>query len=236
LALEQKNILTFTHAYISSCIICRNPTESLTDEHIYPEAVGGDLKAAILCKACNSKIGEKIDGPYTAQKNIQLARVAYGLGGKSRKMPSPLSKIHTICTPDGEIEVRLNSDFKPIVQPRAPKIQVRADGSLFFSVSRDISERWKLPKIVKTAFERFFRSKAGRDLGWTEKRQKQLISEAAEKAKSVQPRETKIDHMLGERVVIDLNAIYAEQLKVVYEVCALEFGERFLIYHTSRKD
>lgn len=48
---------------MTNCYLCNTP---LTDknkslEHIIPNALGGRLKAYILCKTCNSKMGETID-------------------------------------------------------------------------------------------------------------------------------------------------------------------------------
>lgn len=48
---------------IQRCIICLcepqedDPLSSLTDAHVIPESVGGELSARFLCKGCNSEMG-----------------------------------------------------------------------------------------------------------------------------------------------------------------------------------
>ena len=131
---------------ITECILCRNPNAVLTEEHIFPESAGGKLKAKILCKDCNSKLGTKVDSPYLNQKVIELARATNEIKGKKGRIPQPLSATQLIRTSSGDIEIKLDSKFHPRVQPRAPKVSITEEGSILIEVSRDISQKSQIPK------------------------------------------------------------------------------------------
>jgi hypothetical protein len=43
------------------CIICTNEFEKLTNEHIFPESMGGSIITKNVCKSCHSKLGQEVD-------------------------------------------------------------------------------------------------------------------------------------------------------------------------------
>jgi len=85
--------------------------QSLTAEHLFPEAIGGRIKARILCQSCNSRLGRYIDAPFLKQKNIELARAAHRLAGRNGKVPQPFSDIYTYDTPKGVLKFKLDENF-----------------------------------------------------------------------------------------------------------------------------
>ncbi len=210
------------------CILCRNPSRELTEEHIFPDAAGGSIKKFILCKRCNSRLGTKIDAPYVNQPIVQLARAALGIKGRAKRVPSPFSTVHEIDAPIGKLQIKLDSQFRPVVQPRAPEVSVTEDGKVVVSLSRDLSQKNSVPKTVRTTLQRFFRSTLGKSLNWTEQEQKQAIREAVEAATNADAESLPVAEMLHEQWTIELDKIFAEQAKVIYEVCSLEFGDKFL--------
>ena len=48
------------------CYVCEK-NEADSDEHIIPNAIGGVLRAKILCKDCNSKFGDSCDAELAKQ-------------------------------------------------------------------------------------------------------------------------------------------------------------------------
>lgn len=52
--------------HIGCCFGCKEES-LLTSEHIIPQAIGGTLKAALLCECCNSTTGRQIDAALADQ-------------------------------------------------------------------------------------------------------------------------------------------------------------------------
>jgi hypothetical protein len=95
------------------CFVCNEP-QSLTVEHIIPQAIGGRLKAKLYCKVCNEVFGDGIDDEISKQfgwigtlLNIKRERgktqpcevkelksgTTFFLDGKSMKRKTPLIKV-----------------------------------------------------------------------------------------------------------------------------------------------
>ena len=95
-----------THRAIRSlklkCILCLAdfPSEQLTKEHVFPEAIGGRFCIRRLCKACNSHLGQKVDSSLTEHFLIVLERFILRLQGKGA-VPNPF-KTGTLSTTDGQ--------------------------------------------------------------------------------------------------------------------------------------
>jgi hypothetical protein len=91
------------------CIICRENKEDMSDEHVIPESLGGFYHIFNVCRACNSKMGEKVDAPLINHKLTELYRFAEELEGKSGSVPNPFSGIFIEeCNP--EIKARVDID------------------------------------------------------------------------------------------------------------------------------
>lgn len=43
------------------CIICREETDSFSDEHVIPDTLGGYYHIYTVCKDCNSDLGSDVD-------------------------------------------------------------------------------------------------------------------------------------------------------------------------------
>ena len=54
------------------CIICLE-NDALTEEHVIPEALGGDLKCEFLCKPCNDRFGWDVEAKARTDPAIRLA-------------------------------------------------------------------------------------------------------------------------------------------------------------------
>lgn len=210
------------------CILCLDSTEPLTEEHIFPEAAGGKISKYILCKPCNDKLGHWVDAPYVDQKHIQLARVTCKIPGKRGNIPQPFSDTYSIDSSDCQLKIKLDNDFAPRVLPQAPKVWVTEGGEIGLSLSLDIKDRKDIPKIIRTVLSRFFKSDEGMRLGWSDEKKENAIQRSIDGASKVEPKSEQIQSSLGGRWTIELKTLFAEHVKVIYEICCLEFGASFI--------
>lgn len=210
-----------------TCILCLESSKPLTEEHIFPESAGGKISKYLLCKTCNDKLGRWVDAPYVYQKHIQLARATYKIQGKTGKIPQPFSDTYSICDSESELKIKLDSDFAPRVVPQAPKVWITESGEIGLSLSRNAKDRKEIPKVIRTTLSRFFKSEEGVKLGWSEEKIETAILRSIEGAAQVPPKSDQIQSPLRGRWTIDLKALFVEHVKVIYEVCCLEFGNCF---------
>lgn len=75
-----------------TCIFCyRGRSEiDLTEEHIFPEALGGQLIVRAVCKRCNDQLGSYVDGMLTEDFLVRMLRLGLRIPNKSGAVPSPL--------------------------------------------------------------------------------------------------------------------------------------------------
>jgi hypothetical protein len=67
------------------CIICLEifGHSKRTEEHVFPESMGGTWKIYDLCKTCNDRLGENADAPLADDFFVKLARQRFKIEGKS---------------------------------------------------------------------------------------------------------------------------------------------------------
>lgn len=183
--------------------------------------------ARILCQPCNSHLGRYIDAPFLKQKHIELARATYRLAGKTGKIPQPFSDIYTTDVPDGTLAFRLDKDFVPRTITRAPKVSVTANGEIKLELAVDEQDRPRLPTIIRNTLSRFFK-KDGQALGWAPAEQASVIQKSIDQALQSESRSTPISTPLRGEWTINLQTLYVELIKIVYEIGYLEFGPAFL--------
>lgn len=209
------------------CILCLESTESLTVEHIFPEAAGGSISKYLLCKSCNDKLGHWVDAPYVGQKHIQLARATYKIQGKTGKVPHPFSDTYSFDGSETTLKIKLDSNFAPRVVPQAPRVWITESGEIGLSLCRDVKDMKDIPKVIRTTLSRFFKSEDGVGLGWSEEEKEKVIQRLIEEAKQISPKSEHIKSSLGGSWTIDLKALFVEHVKVIYEICCFEFGNQF---------
>jgi hypothetical protein len=64
----------------------------MSDEHVFPEAIGGMYKIKNVCRECNSKLGGNIDVLLTNNLIVEMKRTIYDLRGQSGKQPWALKE------------------------------------------------------------------------------------------------------------------------------------------------
>lgn len=210
------------------CVLCVDPTVVLTDEHIFPDAAGGGISRHILCCQCNSDLGTFVDAPFLNQKNVEMARSAHRLSSRKGHIPQPFSDTHLIQSSNGPVRVRLDSNFVPRVVPSAPSLSVTKAGEIRIELSRDAKDKHEIPKVIRSSLTRFFKTAEGRSLGWTPEQQEAATERSIEGASRLEPTSEPISGPLNGRWHIDLTALFAEHVKVIYEIACLEFGIEFI--------
>jgi hypothetical protein len=73
------------------CIICLEIFDhnQSTEEHVFPESIGGRWSIWDLCKPCNDRLGENADADLVNDFWIQIDRQRLRLPGKDGRIPNP---------------------------------------------------------------------------------------------------------------------------------------------------
>jgi len=136
-----------------SCIICKKSDE-LTDEHIIPEFLGGNLTITSVCKPCNDKMGNTFDGRLSKNEIFSLPNFVYNISGKSG-VPRPL---------EGSKQTKLNE--KVYVEFSENKFKVKSypqisiikeNGEDVFSMKIDPSDLGKAKEIIGKKINRYYK-------------------------------------------------------------------------------
>jgi hypothetical protein len=208
------------------CVLCL-VVKPLTEEHIFPDGIGGYLTADILCKDCNSNLGHKIDAPYLEQPHVELARNALRISGKRNHIPQPFSEIYEVTAAQTKLRIRLDVDFKPKVIPDVPDVSIQPDGGLSMSLTLDAGDRGKISDIIQKKLERFFETPTGKSLNWTPQQIKDAITLATKQASQVDADQSPVGWLQG-KFQVDLNRLFLEHVKVAYEIACIHYKDHFL--------
>lgn len=139
---------------MEKCIFCMQYFEesNLTNEHVFPESIGGTLKIRRLCKNCNSKLGSRIDYFLSYHLLIQFKRFINKTPGKTGKIPNPLRKVFEMKYPDQTLKVTLDKAFKPYVLPHVGENSIIVDASdeqSIFGILNKTLSRQNLPILTE---------------------------------------------------------------------------------------
>jgi hypothetical protein len=76
------------------CIICLEIFDHSrrSEEHVFPDSMGGTWKIYDLCKPCNERLGENADGPVANDFWVKVARQRFKIEGKTG-VPNPFDRI-----------------------------------------------------------------------------------------------------------------------------------------------
>jgi hypothetical protein len=139
------------------CIFClkSDPPNGFTDEHVFPDAIGGTVVIRSVCKTCNDYLGHSVDVTITDHTLVAMKRMQLGLAGKTGKVPNPLASGVLAEDPDQKVQLRPDptkpggSDIyvqpflkKTMTGPKEGRISVRIDardvGNLGAMVNRSL--------------------------------------------------------------------------------------------------
>jgi hypothetical protein len=68
---------------MESCIICPNPSDGFSLEHIIPLALGGNVTTNECCKKCNEKMGALIDDRLNNTQQMKIIRLILQIKGRN---------------------------------------------------------------------------------------------------------------------------------------------------------
>jgi hypothetical protein len=213
--------------FAEKCARCVEPL-LMTEEHVFAESAGGVLVAHILCGACNAKLGRNIDEPFLRHPLVQIKRHEFNIGGRRSNIPQPYAGPHTVQGPFGDAQIKLDAELNTVALPIAGEIAVLEDGRLASNFSVDQQDRDKLPGIIKSKFERFFKSDAGLALRWSAEDQQYAIQLTIERNMASAVQETPIGPIKME-FRGKLEPLLLEAAKVAYEIAYIEGGENYLL-------
>lgn len=192
------------------CIFCLNERPG-SEEHIFPDSIGGSLIINNVCKVCNEQIGRNVDSHLVNHLLMQFARLTKKIKGKTGKIPNPLGKGFLKGENDVELHYRFDEGGNPNSLYVVPKQKELEDGKVL-QFSLDISDQDKLASIVNKTLKR--RGLEAMDLEEIEKNiQHNLI-------------ENPCMEMNKE---IDISKYRKALLKIVYEMAYYWIGEEYLL-------
>lgn len=133
------------------CILCLNDfDDSLkTDEHIFPEAIGGTTIIYDLCKECNDHLGKSVDGPFVNNWFIAAKRQILKLPGKKGEIPNPLENGVLSSYPDQKVKFIFKAGVPESIYmiPNVSK-EIDEKGNEKISIRLDKKDEFKLPGIL----------------------------------------------------------------------------------------
>jgi hypothetical protein len=184
--------------------------EKGSEEHIFPDALGGLLIIKEVCKDCNDFLGRNVDSHLVNHFLMQLARFTYKLHGKKGKIPNPIGKGVLKDDPNTEVHYKFNDEGQPESLYIVPQKEEAPDGkSIKFKV--DVSDKEKLVKMVNKTLER---------KGLPPMTKEEILSKAI-----YEKNETPTIMM---NVEIDLFSYKKAILKIIYEITYYCLGPEYL--------
>jgi hypothetical protein len=140
------------------CIICRaiKAEDEFNREHIFPEALGGTLVTRRVCVACNSRLGQRADGPLVNSYPMRLARMAYQLSGKSGVPNAFAGTARLADEPEQLVQLRTDDEGRGVEVRYLPRREksVDEDGTTRIRLTVDAADRARLPEMVNKILQR----------------------------------------------------------------------------------
>jgi HNH endonuclease len=199
------------------CIFCLKEKEDgeMSDEHVFPDAIGGSLVIRSVCKPCNDYLGHSIDTHLTNHWLVQVQRLALGLRGKAKKVPNPLAHGTMADDPSQKLVYIFDADGTPESLYVVPNIsrEKLEDGRERISMRIDVSDRDQIPDMINK-----IRTRAGLS---------PLTTEEEERFRSTE-KQSVPNPSMAVNVVIDLRSFQRAILKIAYELACEWLGLEYL--------
>jgi len=146
------------------CIFClkdRPPSE----EHVFPEAIGGILTIDRVCLTCNNLLNERADRGLIQYPTVKVLRAQKGIPDKRGNTLDPFSDIFGTGTiiDDERTGQRVVARLDPLTNKRTLKLiphrteKVGPDGSKEFEYKIDAGDEDKIPLIIQRERKRLGR-------------------------------------------------------------------------------
>ncbi|WP_175073860.1 HNH endonuclease [Terribacillus sp. AE2B 122] len=192
---------------IKKCIFCHEMKET-SEEHIFPDSLGGNLIIDNVCKGCNNRLGEKVDTHLVNHGLMQLARQTKGLKGKKGRLPNPIGVGRYRDDPETTLHYKISDDGKPnslYVVPRVNKEEHK------YEIVFDASKPDELVNTINKILTR----------NGQEKKTKDEILSSAKYIKDENP-------IMDVEMTFDMNSYKKAIIKIIYEMTIYWLGEKFL--------
>jgi len=194
------------------CVICTENKEKLTDEHVFPDAIGGTLVLTNVCKECNDRLGHSVDHHLVDNWLIQGERMSLKIRGKSGKLPNPLEKGVLADNPNQQVRYYFDQEGNPQEVYLVPNIEKKKvdDNNEILNISIDKKDKDKLPEMINKRLRR---------LGKPELTYEQIEEEIVE---SVDPNPRVKMH-----IKMDMLQYKRAILKIAYELAHYWLGQNY---------
>ncbi|MEZ8781425.1 HNH endonuclease [Vibrio splendidus] len=206
-----------------TCIIClgenRITTDNpLTDEHIVPEFMGGNLVVKNVCKICNSNLGNGFEGRLANSFDYKLARQVYGIKGKQKQAPNAFIGIYQSAQLG---KVRVNDKNQVVIFPEV-EIQEK-DDKFSVTLTIDKTQEHQARNEITKKLIRHFKSQ-GKSLD--KERISPLVDKLMEGSK-IEKRVIEQPRVQGSFVLNAQDEILL-RVKIVYELLVFHMGSLYL--------
>ncbi|ACC85454.1 HNH endonuclease [Nostoc punctiforme] len=138
------------------CIICKQdkPNENFSEEHIFPDSIGGNIKLNCVCKLCNDFLGHSVDSFLVNHDFVKLYRLILKIPGKSGEIPNPWKEVYLTETNE-KIQFIFDRDGNPQGLKTFTKIQKNyIDNKLELKIQADAKDKDILPGIINKKLRR----------------------------------------------------------------------------------
>ncbi len=209
---------------MSKCIFCMSEFDKneLTTEHIFPEAIGGNLTIDSVCKNCNSFLGSNIDSLLVNFPTIQIKREEYSLSGKKGKIPYFFSGVFELVEENRKTRIANGQKLKLILLPKTEENTISFDAS-------EINEMFPAlnKKLKRNGYSQLTKEQYG-----------ELIKEGNFKNNEVklemEERKT-LTKEIHKQIIVNLYDPEIAVMKIVYELSYLYLGKKYLYDETAIK-
>lgn len=198
------------------CIIClkSNPEGGFSEEHIFPESLGGNLTTRQVCKPCNDYLGHSVDAPLVNHTLIAIARMRLGLAGKTGRVPNPFSNATLREQPDRKVRFQFaphqSAPQKIYAYPSVKRADRDGVGTLNFKI--DVDDGQDFGNMINKALRRAGASP--------------LLPDEIERLKSSVVRTE--NPTLEIKLSLDISDYQRGIVKIMYELACMWLGEHYL--------
>ncbi|PIC87965.1 hypothetical protein CSV72_02115 [Sporosarcina sp. P20a] len=191
------------------CIFCLEDKIG-SEEHIFPDSIGGVLVFNEVCTKCNNELGSKVDTHLINHYLMQLARLTKKIKGKTGKIPNPFREGMLEGKSESKVHYRFNDDGDPESVYIVPSQELSEDGASL-KILIDRVDEHKLPDIInKTLKRRGLPSLTKEEID--EKKQYEIIP----------------DPKINYKPSVDTNSYRKAIIKIVYELTYYWLGKKYL--------
>lgn len=201
------------------CIFCLKDRPP-SDEHVFPEAIGGTLVIHRVCKPCNDILGSQVDAKLVDHYLIIMSRAACGIAGKGGKVPDAFKALgagRLASDPEQRIRVSVPANGgKPILKLAPRKMTGVENGQQFVRLMIDSQDYPDLGDMIQKMRVR---------VGMPPLSDSELAGEltrAIESSRAIE--QPQVIH----NPKIDLIYFQAGIFKIAYELAWYWFGDDFL--------